>query len=130
MNTSQPPTASSADTNVVVLRGRLARDPVSRELPSGSVLVRYEVTTRVLGEPTATAPVSWVDPPRPPTLAAGDEVVVVGRIHRRFYRAGGATMSATEVVASRVLRPAAARSVERALARAVAAIGREAVTGQ
>jgi single-strand DNA-binding protein len=29
---------------------------------------------------------------------AGDEIVVVGRVRRRFFRSGGATQSRTEVV--------------------------------
>ena len=39
----------------------------------------------------------------------GREVVVVGRVRKRFYRAGGATQSRTEVVAARVV-PARRRS--------------------
>ena len=42
--------------------------------------------------PTAAA-ASW---------EAGQAVVVVGHVRRRFFRAGGATQSRTEVVAERV----------------------------
>ena len=37
------------------------------------------------------------------TWAAGDEVLVTGRIRRRFFRAGGVTQSRTEVVATDVV---------------------------
>jgi single-stranded DNA-binding protein len=37
-------------------------------------------------------------------VAAGDRVAVVGRVRRRFFRAGGATRSATEVLATSVTR--------------------------
>ncbi len=110
MARSTRPATSSATTPVevghldlAVVLGVLSRDPTVTELPSGSVLHRYEVTVRDR-TPADSIPVSWFDPSRPPTLAAGDEVVVVGRVRRRFYRAGGATRSATEVEASRVAR--------------------------
>lgn len=91
--------------NLAILRGTLSSDPVERVLPSGSRLLTYEVTTPdPAGGPAASAPVAWVDPPaRVPRLAAGDEVVVLGRVRRRFFRAGGATASRTEVVAQAVV---------------------------
>jgi hypothetical protein len=49
--------------------------------------------------------------------------VVVGRVRRRFYRAGGATRSATEVVVSSVGRSSATRRATAALNAALEAIG-------
>jgi single-strand DNA-binding protein len=106
--------------NVVILRGKLSRAPVERVLPSGDILAAYEVT---IPHPTGRAesvPVSWPHPGRASlALAAGEAVVVVGRVRRRFYRAGGATQSRTEVVATEVVparqRRRAGRAVERAL---------------
>lgn len=98
------------DLNVVVLVGTLSSDPVERELPSGDVLVGYEVTSRC-GEsaPATSVPVVWFAPPtRRPRVGAGDRVVVIGHVRRRFFRAGGATASRTEVVATRVGRAGAA----------------------
>jgi single-strand DNA-binding protein len=91
--------------NLAILRGTLSSDPVERVLPSGSRLLTYEVTIPASGElPAESAPVAWLDPPaRLPALSAGDEVVVVGRVRRRFFRAGGATASRTEVVAETVV---------------------------
>ncbi len=88
--------------NVVVLQGVLSSEPRQRQLASGSRLLTWEVTT---GEPGAkqSAPVVWFDPPLSVTrITAGQEVVVVGSVRRRFYRSGaGATVSATEVLAER-----------------------------
>jgi single-strand DNA-binding protein len=103
--------------NVVVLRGTLSRDAVSRELPSGDALMSYEVTTRVDGGGTSTVPVSAAG--TAPQLDAGTEVVVVGQVKRRYFRAGGITQSRTEVVAE-VVMPArfaakAAKAIERAI---------------
>jgi single-strand DNA-binding protein len=108
-------------TNLVVLRGVLSRDPEPRQLPSGDALVAYEVTVRPGAGSDGPAraesvPVAWFDPPAAATaLAAGDEVVVVGRIRRRFFRAGGATASRTEVVAANVVSVRAPARARRAL---------------
>lgn len=111
------PTTVDTDLDLAVLVGTLSSDPVEQTLPSGSALVRYEVTVRDRS-PADTVPVCWVDPRRPPRLAAGDRVVVVGRVRRRFFRAGGATRSATEVLASSVCRPRSTAAVVAALAEA------------
>jgi single-strand DNA-binding protein len=90
--------------NVVVLHGALSRDPEVRELPSGDRLGAFEVTVRSPDQPTESVPVVWVDPPdRALRLAAGAEVVVAGRIRRRFFRTPAGTGSRTEVVASQVV---------------------------
>ena len=105
--------------NVVVLRGVITSEPRVRELPSGSVVTQLEVTTRG-DELTASVPVVVHD--RPVTVTAGDEVVVRGHVHRRFFRAGGVTQSRTEVVAAEVVRSRRSRSVERTLRRVRAVI--------
>ena len=105
------------------MTGTLSSDPTIIELASGSALHRYEVTTRhAVG--TDTVPVVWFDPSRPPAVSAGDPVVVVGRVRRRFFRAGGATRSATEIVASSVGRAGATKRARQALAAALAALDR------
>lgn len=113
--------------NVAVVIGTLSSDPKSRDLPSGSELVTYEVTTT---EPDGrrTVPVVWFDPSRPPGLVAGDEVVVVGRVRRRFFRAGAATGSRTEVEARVVARKGTRRG-DRAMTDAVAAIAETGACG-
>ena len=111
-------------TNLVVLRGVLSRDPEVRELPSGDTLLALEVTVRPEADAGAdtppraeSVPVAWFDPPAAGRrLVAGDEVVVVGRARRRFFRAGGATASRTEVVAAQVCPVRAPARVRAALA--------------
>ncbi len=106
------------DLDLAVVVGTLSSDPVSHALPSGSQLVRYEVTVRDQA-PADTVPVAWLDPTRPPSLATGDRVIVVGRVRRRFFRAGGVTRSSTEVAASSVRRAGSTKAAEAALADAV-----------
>lgn len=90
--------------NIVVLRGCLSRPPALRELPSGATLTAFEVTVRREEGPAESVPVTWLDAPeRVRDLSAGTEVVVSGRVVRRFFRAGGATASRTEVVATAVV---------------------------
>lgn len=98
--------------NITVLAGTLSSDPVWRTLPSGSTVVALEVTTDSSFESRSTVPVSIVDPRRVrelERLEAGDAVVVIGETRRRFFRAGGATGSRTEVRASLVV-PAGQRT--------------------
>ena len=91
-------------TNVAVLVGRLARPAEPRDLPSGDSLVQYEVTVPRQNERAESVPVVWFDAP----ASAGDydvdeKVVVIGRVRRRFFQAGGRTQSRTEVVADKVI---------------------------
>src|SRR3954451_16236094 len=106
--------AKMAATNVVALVGRLARPPEARELPSGDRLVAYEVTVAREGERAEGVPVVWFGaPPSAVDHDVDEAVVVVGRVRRRFYRAGGVTQSRTEVVAETLV---AARQAKRATA--------------
>lgn len=90
--------------NVVVVQGALSRPPEARDLPSGDRLVAYEVTVRTEGRPTESVPVVWFEAPaRAVELPAGTEVVVSGRVRRRFYRTPTGTGSRTEVVAESVV---------------------------
>jgi single-strand DNA-binding protein len=91
--------------NLVVLQGVLARPAQDVELPSGDRLVSLEVTVRRLDGPAEPVPVQWSGAPAwASTLEPGAEVAVLGRVRRRFFRAGGVTQSRTEVVATRVVR--------------------------
>ncbi len=108
--------------NIAFVRGRLSSAPRHSQLGSGDVLVRYEVTVARDDAAPDTVPVAWIGPDHrvPPPFEAGDEVVVAGRIRRRFWQAPGATRSTTEVLASAVVA-ADDRRRARALARRVAA---------
>lgn len=108
-------------TNVVVLRGRLTRPAALRLLPSGDQLVALEVSIQREGERSDTAPVVWPDAPAAAAaLDVDQEVLVVGRVRRRFFRAGGSTQSRTEVVADTVVPATQTRRAKAALAKALA----------
>lgn len=101
--------------NVVVIQGTLSSEPKERALPSGSVVTNWEVTTRVDGQ-ARSVPVQW-DTVNAAirACAMGDEVIVLGSMRRRFFRAGGATASRTEVAASRLARPKQKAAVKKLL---------------
>jgi len=93
-----------AGSNLVVLRGLIRRDPEFRVLASGDELMTLDLTVRSGEAPAESVPVVW---PNPAAAAVkfieGDDVVVVGRIRRRFFRAGGSTATRTEVHADKIL---------------------------
>ena len=80
--------------NVVVLSGRLSRPAEHRELPSGDQLLGLEVTIVREGERSERAGrVARSARPRR-GLDTDDEVVVVGRVRRRFFRSGATRRAA------------------------------------
>jgi single-strand DNA-binding protein len=108
--------------NIVFLRGRLSSPAQQRVLDSGTVIVNYEVTVARDDGPADSVPVMWPDPPDAAAAAGrhrGAEVVVVGRVRRRFFRVGGATQSRTEVVADTVVPARQAKKAATLLARRV-----------
>lgn len=106
-------------SNLVVLRGTIGNEARVRELPSGSVVTQFDVTTVADGA-NASVPVALYD--QALAGAVGDQVVVVGHVRRRFFRAGGVTQSRTEVVASSVIKSTRRRTVDKALAAAAQSI--------
>ncbi len=98
--------------NMAIIRGSLSSPPRRRSLPSGSEMVSYEITATDSDGNRRSVPVVWIDPSRPPGLESGDEVVAVGCVRRRFFRAGGSTQSRTEVEASLVVRAGSPRAVK------------------
>ncbi len=98
--------------NLVVIRGTLSSEPRERVLPSGTVLLTWEVTTET-PDGKWSVPVRWTDPSRSVRqIEEGDDVVVYGGVRRRFAKVGGATRSFVEVVAARAARPTRRRDVE------------------
>ena len=90
--------------NVVVLRGRMSRPVAEKVLPSGDRLAMLDLTvpggTGDAGRAKAeSVPIAWFDAPTwVSTLDVGVEMVVVGRVRRRFFRTAGGLQSRTEVV--------------------------------
>lgn len=122
--------------NIVVLHGTLSSAPRRTELPSGDIRWALELTTAVEAMPgsepsAASVPIAWqgelVAGPAclgaPASWAAGTELVVIGSVRRRFYRAGGVTQSRTEVVASSLVEVTTRRPAEAALRRAQRSLG-------
>lgn len=90
--------------NVAVIQGRVGKPPEERTLPSGDRIVQLEVAVRRIGHPGESVPVAWPNPPpNAGQLEPGTELLVLGRVRRRFFRAGGFTQSRTEVVAEKVV---------------------------
>jgi single-strand DNA-binding protein len=90
--------------NVAIVRGACSSAPEIRVLPSEQRLAQLQVTTRVGGKAMSVPvsvlePAAWVE-----TLETGDEVVILGAVRRRFFRAGGATASRVEIEAEVVCR--------------------------
>lgn len=99
--------------NRVFLRGRLAEEPVFRDLPSGDVVAAFRVTVaRPAGgrarvdsiECTAVKPRAHKALAR---VGAGDDLEVEGSLHRRFWRtpSGVASRYAVEVDTVRATNP-------------------------
>jgi hypothetical protein len=123
------PTAFTGSTdaptvNLAVLRGSASGPAELRMLDSGTRLATLAVRVPSLRGPATSVPVSVFDPPAwLETLAAGDPVVVVGAIRRRFYRPlGGGVNARVEVEARLVGRGGDRRRVETALRHAEAAL--------
>ncbi len=108
--------------NHVLLVGRLSSRPQQRSLASGSVLWSLELTTDT-PDGAWSVPVACFDPPSELGFDAGDEVVVVGAVRRRFFRSAGGTQSRTEVVATDVVATSARRKVQRLLRREAQRLG-------
>ena len=107
--------------NVVVLRGRLTRPAALRSLPSGDQLLALEMSVHREGQRAETVPVVWPDAPAAASaLDVDQEVVVLGRVRRRFFRAGGSTQSRTEVVADLAVPASSKRKVKAAVGKAIA----------
>ena len=88
------------DVNVVVLVGEVTSPPVSRELPSGSVVSTFDIATvTTLGR--VSVPVSLEG--TADTAVVGANVCIVGIVRRRFFRSGASVTSRTEVVAKSVI---------------------------
>ena len=108
-----------AGLNVVVAVGRLTRPAELRVLPSGDRLVTMELTVPRDEGRAESLPISWfAAPARAADLDVDEQVLVVGRVRRRFFRAGGLTQSRTEVVADTVVPTRQKKRVTAVLERA------------
>ena len=102
---------SSADesepttVNVAVLRGICPNPPEVRVLESGRRLASLAVRTHGPGARATSVPVTvWEPPAWLEEVAPGEELVVVGAVHRRFFRTATGSAAKAEVEASYVAR--------------------------
>jgi single-strand DNA-binding protein len=104
--------SATTSVNLALLRGVIIAVPTQRTLPNGAVAVGVDLAT-TLATGRVTIPLSWIDPPLHmlTRLQPGREVVVTGTVRRRFYRAGGATQSRTEVVVDQLVPATSTKSV-------------------
>lgn len=117
----QPPnrTAHRDHANLVVLAGTVTNDPTRRMLRSGVEVMNFDINTP-LGDERASVPLAWYHPSTASSFVAGDDVVVIGTVRRRFFRIGGQTQSRTEVVVDRIVPARRTKSVRSAVAAAAA----------
>jgi single-stranded DNA-binding protein len=98
----------TVSVNVVVLAGTIAAEPVERRMPSGEECTEIRLSVPEPGRRLLPLPVvAWhaeVGKKRLKGLRKDDEVLVYGRLVRRFYRSGAGARSLTEVVASGLKR--------------------------
>jgi single-strand DNA-binding protein len=105
--------------NLAVVRGCCSSAPEIRTLASGRTIAVLQVTARPDEGPAVSVPiVSWDPRAWVERLDAGDEIVALGRVRRRFYQAGGAAASKVEVEADLLTRGGDRRRVNVALRRA------------
>jgi len=113
--------------NLAVVSGIMSNEPIHRELANGDLIVQFDLSTCVDHDGRAAnvsvlVPVAWRNPSAAAVgaLVAGEEVVVTGRVQRRFFRSGGLTQTRTELVAERCLPARRTKSVRSLLAAAAA----------
>ena len=121
---ARTPTELRPSVNLCLVRGVCAAPPEVRTLASGTRLATLAVRVRAEGAPATSVPVAVWDPPtRVETLGAGAEVVVLGRVVRRFFRtATGGPGSRVEVEAALVAPAPDRRRLGQVLRRAEQAL--------
>ena len=117
-----PTIINASGLNLAVVRGEVSSPPDVRVLPSEAVLGQLQVTTRLESETLSTPIAVWNPPAWVEELQPGTEIVVVGRVRRRFFRAAGATASRVEVEADVVARATDRRRVRAAMRKVNAAL--------
>jgi single-stranded DNA-binding protein len=106
--------------NLVVIEGELSKPPEVRTLQSGTELAVLTVRVRSDDEPTRSLAVTVWEPDAVAVgLAAGDEVVAVGHVVRRFYGGVEGRTVRTEIVADAVVAASDRRRRRRMLDRAI-----------
>lgn len=106
--------------NVAIVSGQVLSKPNERRLDSGDYATAFDVVTEG-EEGRLTVPVNWITTVRA-LVSEGDEVVVVGKVRRRFFQAGGRVQSRTEVLAESVVATRRKVAVRKTLEAAIGSI--------
>ena len=115
--------AGSVSVNLSVLCGTCSGPPEIRVLESGSRLATLALRCPSGDDRATSVPVTVWDPPTwLDTVGAGDHLVVVGRLRRRFFQRPGGVGSRVDVEADLVGRARDRRRVDAALRRAQRAL--------
>ena len=126
MSSSIIDTTADRQVNLGVLCGPCSTVPEVRVLESGTRLATLAIRCpagspadeRATSVPvTVWNPPAWID-----TLEAGEAVVVVGRLRRRFYQRPGGVGSRVDVEAAYIGRARDRRRIDAALRRALEAL--------
>jgi single-stranded DNA-binding protein len=123
MGRSDVPEADAIGVNLSVLSGPCSAAPEVRILESGSRLATFALRCPAGDGRATSVPVTAWDPPGwLEAVDAGELLVVVGRLRRRFYQQPGGVRSRVDVEAQLVGRARDRRRIDAALRRAQAAL--------
>jgi hypothetical protein len=119
-------TTEDTTVNLGVLCGPCSAPPELRVLESGTRLATLAIRCPAgssTDERVTSVPVTVWDPPAwLETIEAGDVLVVVGRLRRRFYQRPGGVGSRVDVEAELIGRARDRRRIDAALRKALAAL--------
>ena len=114
----QSNTPQSTPVNLAIVCGPCSAAPELRVLESGTRVASLSVRVPA-GEQATSVPVTVWDPPAwIESLDAGDEVIVVGQVRRRFYARPGGVGSRVDLEAVTIGRARDRRRVDAAVRRA------------
>jgi hypothetical protein len=108
--------------NLAVVRGHLTSPPEVRILPSERELAVLQITTRPSSEAISVPVAVWDPPSWLAELDEGAELIALGTVRRRFFRAGASTASRVELEATHVARAGDRRKLATARRRIDAAL--------
>ena len=119
----RPPADEDGDVNLALVTGTCSGPADVRVLASGTRVAALSVRSPAPDRRFTSVPVTVWDPPAwVETLEAGERVVVVGALRRRFYRSGAGVSSRVDLEATGLARARDGRRVRTLLARAAALI--------
>jgi hypothetical protein len=109
--------------NLVVVRGRMAAEASWSTTRTGTVLCTFDLHVGA-GRDRTVVPVTWSDPPAAAAarLSVGDELVVRGRVAKRFISGPGGVRARTDVLADQVVPARRARQAGRLMLAAATAL--------